>query len=63
MTRYVISREYGALVEGYQASQEALQRAIQWMGTGIACAAEVALHAHERGQWVECMRACPVFVA
>lgn len=63
MTRYVISLQYGELVEGYQAAQASLLQAIQSMGTGIACAAEVALYARERDQWVEVMRRCQVFVA
>lgn len=62
MSRFVISRQYGELLEGYQSSQAALSRALQAQSTGIQNQAEVLLHRHERDQWIELMHRCPVFV-
>lgn len=60
--RFVISLEYGRLVEGWQAAHTALSQAIQAAGTGIQNAAEIATYAHERALWASCMRRCPVFL-
>ena len=62
MSDFVISRQYGELIEGYQSSQVALSRALQAQSTGIQNQAEVLLHLHERDQWIEVMRRCLVFV-
>ena len=61
--RYVISYDYGQLVEGWQAAQDALAQAVQAAGTGICNAHEIATYAHERAQWAACMSRCPVFLA
>lgn len=61
--RYVISHDYGQLVEGWQAAQDALSQSIQAAGTGMQNAAEIATYVHERAQWAACMSRCPVFLA
>lgn len=60
--RFVISLEYRQLVEGWQAAQAALLQAVQAGGTGIHNAAEIAMYAHERAAWADCMRRCSPFL-
>lgn len=61
--RFVISHNYGQLVEGWQSAQDALLQAIQAAATRICNAHEIATYAHERAQWAACMSRCPVFLA
>lgn len=62
MSDFVISRQYGELIERYQSSQVALSRALQAQSTGIQNQAEVLLHRHVRDQWIDLMHRCPVSV-
>lgn len=57
MSRYVISPEYGELLEGYAATNEELGIAVRNCRFG-----QIPALVQERAAWVEVMRRCPMFV-
>ena len=60
--RFVISSEYGQLIEGYNAASEALRWERLNAGTGLHNAHVVATFAAEASEWQAAMRRCPVFL-
>lgn len=54
---YVISAEYGELLDGYNATNEELGIAVR-----NARFAEIPALVRERAAWVEVMQRCPMFV-
>ncbi|WP_028839689.1 hypothetical protein [Thermomonas fusca] len=60
--RFVISYEYGQLVEGYNAASDALRWERLNAGTGLHNAHVIATFAAEASEWQAAMRRCPVFL-
>lgn len=58
--RYVISAEYGALVEGYRRADEGLRRSL--LASPRVETQEQREWLAERNEWRVCMDRCPMFV-
>lgn len=61
MSRFVISREYGELVQGLRETERQLRASIKVNSEGRVVASPAL--AQERADWIETMKRCPMFVA
>ena len=62
MSRYVISAEYGALIEGYNGTAAELASLVALPAWTCAQEERSAMLLEERDEWRACMDRCPMFV-